>query len=217
MRSRRILILDYGIGNVRSMRNAIESAGGEPVLSRKREDFRNCDGLVLPGVGAFAKGMLNLAQFDLIGPIKAFAISGRPVLGVCLGMQMMMSRSFEFGVSEGLGFFPGDVELMSVEKTNKARLPHIGWAEVREPSVGRWSGTILDFGQNGARSFYFLHSFAAVPSEQRDALALAGNGSCEFVAAIQKGNVSGTQFHPEKSGPIGLALLSRFIELCRTA
>ena len=217
MRNRKILILDYGIGNVRSMRNAVAAAGGDPVLSRRREDLKNCDGLILPGVGAFAKGMRNLAQYDLVVPIKAFVISGRPVLGVCLGMQMMMSRSFEFGVSEGLGLFPGDVQLIPVETNEKVRLPHIGWADVQEPSVGRWAGTILENTQPGIQSFYFLHSFAAVPSQQRDSLALARVGACEFTAAIQRDNISGTQFHPEKSGPPGLALLSRFIELCQTA
>jgi glutamine amidotransferase len=217
MKNPRILILDYGIGNVRSMHNAVTAAGGDVILSRKLEDFRNSDGLILPGVGAFAHGMANLAEYDLVEPLRLYAASGRPVLGVCLGMQMMMSRSFEFGETEGLGLFEGDVRMIPIERTEEVRLPHIGWAELEEPRPGRWQGTVLDSDYYGQQSYYFVHSFAVRPSNAADALAVASIGPTDFVAAIQRDNVAGTQFHPEKSGPARLAQLSKFVKLCQTS
>jgi glutamine amidotransferase len=131
-------------------------------------------------------------------------------------MQMMMSRSFEFGETTGLDMFHGDVQMLAANAARAIRLPHIGWTMLREPEPGRWRDSVLDNGHDRPPSFYFVHSFAVVPLRPSEVLATASNGAGDFIAAIQRDNICGTQFHPEKSGPAGLALLSKFLKLCET-
>ena len=152
--------------------------------------------LVIPGVGAFGEGMRNLKARGLAQPIREHAESGRRVLGICLGAQLLLESSPEFGTHQGLGLIPGAVESLDPAT---ARVPHVGWAhtESSTPAMSGW--------------FYFVHSFRLAPSQAHSALATARHGEREFVAAIRVGRVTGVQFHPEKSGPQGLELLGGLI------
>lgn len=205
-----IVIVDYGLGNIRSIANAVGYVGGRATVSQDAARIAAADGLILPGVGAFPKGMENLGWRGLAGPVRDVAARGRPLLGICLGMQMLLGRGFEHRETQGLGLIPGEVVRLPVDEGS--RLPHIGWTGLIEPASGRWDGTLLK-GAEG-RNFYFVHSYAAMPADDAHILARAGYGGREFAACVESGNIMGTQFHPEKSGEAGLALLKRFLDRC---
>lgn len=205
-----IVIVDYGLGNIRSIANAIAYVGGRAIVSGDPARIAAAEGLILPGVGAFPKGMENLGWRELTGPVCDFAASGRPLLGICLGMQMLMERGFEHRETAGLGLIPGEV--LRLPTDGGSRLPHIGWTGLIEPQPGRWAGTLLDRAHD--RNFYFVHSYAALPADDAHVLARASHGGREFAACVESGAIMGTQFHPEKSGDAGLALLRRFLTRC---
>lgn len=213
----RVTIIDYGMGNLFSVWRAFEYSGAEAVLTSDPDKIMAADYLVLPGVGAFADGMAELRERDLIEPIQQYAATGRPFLGICLGMQMMMERSEEFGVFEGLGLIEGSVILFQAvdEDGSRLKLPHIGWNELRpaEGSPG-WDGTIMKHVAPGTPT-YFVHSFTAQPRHPGNVLAVAGYGVNNVTAAVVRDNLYGTQFHPERSGMAGLAIIKGFLE-CRT-
>jgi glutamine amidotransferase/cyclase len=196
-----ITLLDYGAGNVRSIINAIESLGESVKIVRAGEDITDAEKLVFPGVGAFGKMMEILHANGYVEPLKKYLNSGRPFLGICLGMQALFEKSEEFGSSAGIGFFKGSVKrfdtLLSV--------PHIGWNGIRQ----KQSSFLLN-GIDDNQKFYFVHSFHVIPSET-DIILTTTDYGYEFASAVQKGNVVGTQFHPEKSGPAGLRVLWNFI------
>jgi imidazole glycerol-phosphate synthase subunit HisH len=147
--------------------------------------------------------------------LRRYASSGRPFLGICLGMQMLVSVSEEFGVHEGLGIIPGKVVAIAGRHPDgsAAKVPHIGWSALEKPAArAAWDGTLLDGLDSGASSAYFVHSFAVVPDEEHDRLADTWHGDLRVCAAIQRGRVSGCQFHPEKSGPAGLRIMKNFLE-----
>jgi glutamine amidotransferase len=205
-----IAIIDYGLGNVKSISNAIGKVGGNFLLTKKHEDIVGADGVILPGVGAFRKGMDNLNKYNLTAAINEFINTKKPFLGICLGMQMLLDESEEFGITQGLGLIKGRI----IKLPTKERLPHVGWNEIREPYKGRWHGTMFECLQCGA-DVYFVHSFVAVPESADDVISTTIYGGHEFCSAIQKDNVYGCQFHPEKSGKIGLMLMEKFIDLAR--
>jgi glutamine amidotransferase len=211
--SRRATIVDYGSGNVLSVRRALEHCGAEVALASRGEDLTMAERLVLPGVGAFAACINALEQRRLLAAIRAFAASGRPFLGICVGMQILFEESEEFGTHAGIGLVPGTVRRIPATGADGKphRVPHIGWAPLALPA-GRngWSGTILADIAPGD-SAYFVHSFAAVPADPRHRLADVDYDGRPISAAVVRDNVSGTQFHPEKSGPIGLQIVSRFL------
>lgn len=204
----RVVIVDYGLGNLLSVARAVRAAGGEPDISSDPADVVGAPRVLLPGVGAFGDGMKGLRERGLVEPLRAYANSGRPLLGICLGMQLLMDRSTEFGDHAGLGLVPGTVERLP-GGTDGLKLPHVGWSALKPASP--WPGTPLDTTPAGAE-FYFVHSYAAVPAESKDRLADCGYGAGSFCAALRRGNVVGCQFHPEKSGPAGLDILKRFLE-----
>ncbi len=209
-----VTIIDYGSGNILSVTRAFNHCGAEPVLSDDPAVIENATRLVLPGVGAFADGMQGLHERGLIDPIRRFAASGRPLLGICLGMEMLATMSEEFGEHEGLGLVPGrvlPVPTCDVDGTAQ-KIPHIGWAELAQPTPGRWSGTILDDTPEGT-SVYLVHSFHLVPDDPTHRLADCFYGGHQITAAVQAGNVVGCQFHPEKSGEAGLHLLAAFLRI----
>ena len=215
--TRTVTVIDYGIGNLLSVTRAVEKCGARPVLSDDPKTIASADCLVLPGVGAFADGMAGLRNRDLIGPIHDFVATGNPMLGICLGMQMLLDESTEFGISDGLGLIPGRVvEIPRVgPKGAVHKVPHIGWAENRPPEgrdIGWWAGSILDGTPLGTAT-YFVHSFTAWPEDESHRLADADYNGCRLSAVVRRGNVYGTQFHPEKSGPAGLSILERFLGL----
>lgn len=205
-----VVILDYGIGNVKSIANAIKAIGAEPVLSSDEKVIKRAEALILPGVGAFQKGMSNLIDANLTYLIHEYVATERPFLGICLGMQMLLEESDEFGITAGLGLIPGRVQKLEIMEGSSEKLPHVTWNELKEPQLGRWNNSILESTERSA-NVYFVHSFVAVPANNEDILAIAHYGGVEFCAAVKKDNITGVQFHPEKSGKLGLKMLSQFL------
>ena len=214
MKKSKIAILDYGLGNVKSISNAFDNIGVIPILSKDRDVVMESSALVLPGVGAFAKGMENLEKNNLVSIIYDFVKTSKPFLGICLGMQMLLEKSEEFGETEGLGLIKGKVKKMSINGNSLDKLPHVSWNELSEPSQGRWKGTLLN-DSSLLTDVYFVHTFVASPENKKDVLATTNYGNTEFCAAVHSKNVYGTQFHPEKSGKAGLKMLKNFIELSK--
>jgi imidazole glycerol-phosphate synthase subunit HisH len=204
----RVCLVDYGLGNLRSVANALVAVGAEVTLAARPEELRDVDRVVLPGVGAFGDGIRALRQRELDGALLGHIESGRPLLGICLGMQLLFSRSEEFGDHQGLGLFAGRVRL--IEPRPPLKVPHVGWSRIHPPAEQSWQQSPLSALAPGA-AVYFVHSYAAVAERPGDCLAQAGYGGEPITAAVQRDRVLGCQFHPEKSGPSGLALLSAFL------
>ncbi len=207
-------IVDYGSGNLLSVMRAFEHCGSTPVLASTPEQIKSCERLVLPGVGAFEDGMRGLRDLGLIEPIREHARSGRPLLGICLGMQMLATESVEFGLHQGLDLIPGRVVSVPDTTTDGRphKIPHIGWSSVRPASDSTWDGTILDELRPGT-ALYLVHSFHVVPGTSSDLLAVCDYGGHQITAVIRSGNIFGCQFHPEKSGAAGLAIIRRYLTL----
>lgn len=203
-----VAVLDYGIGNIKSICSGLEKVGCQYVLTNDGKLIKQSSGLVIPGVGAFSHGMSKLKSLDLVSQIQDVASSGTPILGICLGMQMLFSRSSEFGNSAGLDLVTGSVDKLETG----AKLPHIAWSNL-ESAGTKWSRTILD-GVPQENSMYFVHSFAALPEDENFVLSQTTYGEVDFCSTVKKDNVYGCQFHPEKSGPQGLRILENFSKLC---
>tara|TARA_B110000196_G_C21080342_1_gene632140 strand:- start:571 stop:1128 length:558 start_codon:yes stop_codon:yes gene_type:complete len=183
------------------------------VLTSNGEELLKADRVLLPGVGAFSNAMSELYKLDLVESIIEVAKRGTPLLGVCLGMQLLCDKSEEFGITKGLGLISGSVIRMPIENIDgePLKIPQIGWNELKNKNRLSWNGTILqDFSAQDA--VYFVHSFMAVPQNKRHQLAHCLYGGNEIVAVIQRDNIVGCQFHPEKSGDVGLRLLQKFLE-----
>ncbi|MCB0874627.1 MAG: imidazole glycerol phosphate synthase subunit HisH [Solirubrobacterales bacterium] len=193
-------IADYGMGNLRSVAKAFEHVGVQAAVSSDPAELAAAEGIVLPGVGAFPEAMREIGRRGIGEPIASRAAAGVPVLGICLGMQLLFESSAEHGGSSGLGLLPGTVEPL---RAPGLKLPHIGWAHLR---LEREAG--LTAGIRDGEPFYFVHSFAAHP-EPGDLIASAEYGE-RFAAVVGRGNVLGTQFHPEKSSAAGLRMLANF-------
>jgi glutamine amidotransferase len=205
----RIGLVDYGMGNRRSAEKALEHVGARVLVSSDPARLREMDGLVLPGVGALPAGMRAIRELGLDELLIERAHSGVPLLGLCLGMQLLFEHSEEHDGAEGLGLLAGTVRRLSVPAGLK--LPHIGWSEVR------WRrDTPLAEGLPDPSYLYHVHSFAPVPAAEEVVLATAEYGE-PFAAIVGQGNVYGTQSHPEKSSTHGLALLANFTRLCGRA
>lgn len=201
-------IVDYGVGNLRSVFNAIKAVGGEPVLSDSADVLLDCDRLVLPGVGAFPHGMAELQKRGLGDVIKKFARDGRPILGICLGMQLLALKSYEFGETKGLGLAHGEISLLRPTNTDQIlRLPHVAWKQLRRTkNEVDW----LFDNVNPEAKFYFIHSYA-MSYDSENVVATSEHDGVPFGAVLRAENVVGTQFHPEKSGPEGLKIIRNFI------
>lgn len=209
-----VTVVDYGVGNLLSVTRALEHCCAEVRMADTPAGIEAAERLVLPGVGAFADGMAGLRQRSMIHALGAFAESGRPFLGICLGMQMMMETSEEFGRHEGLGFIEGSVIPVPATKDDGSahKIPHIGWNALLEPVPGCWAGSILGDLKKGS-AVYFVHSFMAAPAQSSEILAKCRYDGVDITAAVQSGNLVGCQFHPEKSGEIGLRILRKFLTL----
>lgn len=207
-----VTIVDYGIGNLFSVQRALENSGATVTLASDAAGIAAAQRLVLPGVGAFADGMKGLRERGLVEPLRDFAASGRPLLGICLGMQMLASGSEEFGAHEGLGLIPGKVAAIPPRTVDGAalKIPHIGWNALQPTAGAQWQGTPLQAIEPGT-AVYLVHSFHVVPDAPADLLADCEYGGHRVTAAIGRGNIFGFQFHPEKSGPVGLAICHRFV------
>ncbi len=200
-----VAILDYGMGNLRSVEKAFEHVGARAVITSDHDAVRGADGVVLPGVGAFPRAMEAVRRLDLDGLLRERRDAGVPIIGLCLGMQLLFEGSAELGGADGIGLLEGTVELVDAPGL---KVPHIGW----NPVSWRRESPLTD-GLPDPCAFYHVHSFAARPARAEDVLGTASYGS-EFVSVVARPPVYGTQFHPEKSGPDGLRLLGSFARLC---
>jgi glutamine amidotransferase len=200
-------IVDYGMGNRRSVEKALQHVGARALITRDPAALEQADALVVPGVGAFPHGMRNLVELGLDERIRAAAAAGTPVLGICLGMQLLFERSQEHELTDGLGLLAGEVSLLH---GSGLRIPHIGWNDVRFERPSRLTAGLP--GESCA--FYHVHSLVARPEDPADVIATTEYGE-RFATVVAHGNVFGVQFHPEKSSRDGLALLSNFVTLCR--
>lgn len=207
-----VTIVDYGSGNLLSVSRALAHCGGRVELASGAEAIDRAERLVLPGVGAFADGMEGLRQRGLIDAIRRFAASGRPLLGICLGMQMLATTSEEFGLHEGLAIVPGRVlALPRVDIDGRLqKIPCIGWSDLVRPDAADWRETVLA-ATNEGDAVYLVHSYHVVPDNDADRLACCVYGGHFVTTVIRRDNVTGCQFHPEKSGPVGLRILSTFL------
>ena len=200
-------VIDYGMGNRRSVEKALERVGARPRVTRDHDELRAADGLVVPGVGAFPQAMRNLRELELGELIAERFQAGVPILGICLGMQLLFGSSEELGGAEGLGLLPGEVTRLDA---GGAKLPHIGWNEVR------WRReSALTAGLAESCAFYHVHSFVARPARDEDVLGQSRYGEA-FASVVERDPVFGVQFHPEKSSRAGLALLDNFVAACAT-
>jgi imidazole glycerol-phosphate synthase subunit HisH len=205
----RVVVLDYGSGNLRSAERALRRVGADVEVTSDRHAALECDGLVVPGVGAYAACMAGLREVRGDYLIDKRLSGGRPVLGVCVGMQILFDRGIEHGVqTDGCGQWPGTVSRLEADV-----VPHMGWNTVRAPS-----GSVLFAGLDADTRFYFVHSYAArewelVPDDPMPPpLVTWANHGCDFVAAAENGPLSATQFHPEKSGDAGAHLLTNWLK-----
>jgi glutamine amidotransferase len=199
-----VAVVDYGMGNRRSVQKALEHIGARVEVTRDPSRLAAADALVVPGVGAFGAAMSALSDLDLIAPIRDAAARGQPVLGICLGMQLLFERSTELGDTAGLGLLAGEVTRLHTGGSG-LRIPHIGWNEVHPV---RPSPLTAGLPQQGA-AFYHVHSYAVRPADPEDVVATTTYGET-FATIVARGSVMGTQFHPEKSSAHGLGLLAAF-------
>lgn len=205
-----VTIIDYELGNLHSVIKAMKHEGAEVTVTSDPERLSFAERLVLPGVGAFADGMAALKNHGLDEAIRRYVSTSRPFLGICLGMQMLLTDSEEFGLHKGLDVIPGRV--VEIPREAGLKVPQVGWNRIAPPPGGDFRGTILEPVTPGSM-VYFVHSFTAVPEREEDRLADAVYGSTRISAAIRRGPIMGTQFHPEKSGEVGLAIIRRFLNL----
>lgn len=208
-----IAIIDYEIGNIRSIVSAFEKMGVDLKLTKCSEEILDSDGVVLPGVGAFAHGMAKLKEHALDGVIKEFAATGKPILGICLGMQLLLTESYEFGYTEGLGLIPGTVKELKLLDPEVQKLPHVSWNELSMPAKGSWDKTILQ-GVMPKENMYYVHSYMAIPKDENHILSTTIYSNSEFCSSVRNNNIFGCQFHPEKSAKEGLKIISNFVRIC---
>ncbi|MDC0831673.1 imidazole glycerol phosphate synthase subunit HisH [Geitlerinema sp. CS-897] len=216
MKNPEVTVIDYGAGNLLSVRQAFEYLGATVHVTADPEFLLTSSRVVLPGVGAFAKAMFELQELNLTDVINQIAVQGTPLLGICLGMQLLMDESEEFGTNAGLGLIPGMViPIPALTATGQPqKIPHIGWNELIPTSKneGDWLNTPLQNISPG-EAVYFVHSFMAIPDDPNHRVADCLYGGLSISAAIAKDNIFGCQFHPEKSGEVGLKILKSFLDI----
>jgi glutamine amidotransferase len=200
-----ITIVDYQMGNLRSVQKGIERVGGEARISSDPEEIASAEKLILPGVGAFGDAMAEIRRRDLSAPICDFVQSGRPFLGICLGLQLLFERGYEHGEHDGLGILEGEV--VRFDLPDEYKVPHMGWNTVRKKRAAPILADIED-----DTHFYFVHSYFVRPADS-SVIALECNYGGDFCAMVWRDNLFATQFHPEKSQSDGLKILHSFNEL----
>ncbi len=209
----RVDIIDYGLCNLYNVSNALKHVGADIKIIDKPDQVKNASHIVLPGVGAFKNGMRGLTLRKLINPIKDFVKSGRPFLGICLGMQMMLTKSYEFGEIDGLAIIEGKVvKIPNINSKNiKHKIPHIGWNSLNINKDVENNQLVKT--QDKKSSMYFVHSYKAECEDKKNILATTSYNDIPIAAIIKEENAYGCQFHPEKSGMYGLKILKQFIQL----
>jgi imidazole glycerol-phosphate synthase subunit HisH len=200
-------LIDYGLGNLHSVEKALRHIGADVRVATHGDALRGAQRMILPGVGAFAEGMAGLRDGRFVQPIRQCLAEGASMLGICLGAQLLMSESDEFGRWTGLDLIAGHVRQIP---QGAIRVPHIGWTSVKRPAAATWQGTPLDEFADGSYA-YFVHSLQIIPDDPARLLGYADNGPVQLTAAVGSGRLWGVQFHPEKSGAAGLQILRRFL------
>lgn len=209
----KVAIVDYGMGNLFSVRQACEHVGLEVVITASSDEILNADGVILPGIGAFGDAMATLSRLDLVGVLRDVATSGKTLVGVCLGLQLLMTESFEFGRHKGLGIVEGQVIPFDnpVEGSRKLKVPQVGWNSVYRVGGGgngqakTWEDSPLAELADG-EFMYFVHSYIVQPEERNVVLSVSRYGQIEFCSSIHSQNIFACQFHPERSGTEGLKI-----------
>jgi glutamine amidotransferase len=213
MNSKKVTIVDYGASNLYNVMRAFQACGAEDIcISSEPANLIGAERVVLPGVGAFADGMQGPKARGLDEAVRQFARSGRPLLGICLGMQLFAIKSDEFGEHSGLGLIPGDVEMLSKHSSSgkPLKMPFVGWEQISQPSMESWEGSLLEDCGKSDR-VYLIHSFEFKPQNLSDLLAIYHCEGKSITAAVQCENITGLQFHPEKSGAVGISMLATFL------
>lgn len=207
----RVAIIDYGMGNLFSVQQACEHVGMAARITASPEAVLKADAVILPGVGAFGDAMATLQRSGLAAALQAAVASGKPFFGICLGMQLLMTRSYEFGCHQGLGILEGEVVRFESPRAGDTvlKVPQVGWNRIFKAPSQPWDGTPLEGVLDGAW-MYFVHSFYVKPVNVQVVCAVARYGHIEFCASLRRGNVFACQFHPERSGPLGLAIYRNF-------
>lgn len=200
-------IVDYGVGNLFSLKSSLSYIGEDVIVTSDSEKLRNADRIILPGVGAFGDAAQKLIESGLADLLLELAGSGKPILGICLGMQLLFEKSFEYGEHEGLGLIKGSVKPIQERVSNDYKIPHIGWNALK---ICKPVSPIFKYIKDGD-CVYFVHSFYG--SDCDASLIATSEYGFEVTAAVQNGNVFGTQFHPEKSGEVGMKILRAFCEI----
>ena len=201
-----IAIIDYGVGNLFSLQSSFAAIGQEAVVTRNTDEIRRADRLILPGVGAFQDAAEKLRASGMDRAVKEETAKGKPLLGVCLGMQMLFERSYEYGVYEGLGLLKGEIRPIAERIPAGLKIPQMGWNALKIVK----DSPLLKYTREG-EYVYFVHSYSAVGCD--DSLLASTEYGAELTACVGKGNVFGCQFHPEKSGEVGLRILKAFCEI----
>lgn len=215
MSKAKVTLVDYGVGNLLNVARALEHVGAQVDFADKGSAIATADRVVLPGVGAFPDGMRELNERGFAEQLRAFAGTGRPMMGICLGMQMLLDSSSEFGHTDGLGLIPGKVAAIPPVGVNgtKHKIPHTGWNSLVPATGLEWQGEGLFGRLPVGTAMYFVHSFMAIPDEPGHRLANYDYDGLQVCAAVRLGNLYGCQFHPEKSGEYGLEVLRSFLRL----
>lgn len=215
-----VAIIDYGLGNLFSIKHACEHVGLSIEITNSPDTVINARSVILPGVGAFGDAMHALKRLDLIAPLKDVAERGTPLLGICLGQQLLFSRSEEFGAHEGLDILPGRVQYFPVQQIDGRtyKVPQVGWNAILPPNndPAAWKGTLLE-GVTPGTDMYFVHSCHVVPDSDDLVLSSTTYGNVEFSSGSHKGNITAFQFHPERSGTEGLIVYANFAKLIRSS
>ena len=212
MLSKKITIIDYGCANILNLARAIKFIGYEVDITHDKNKIINSSYVILPGVGAFGNAMKQIEKYNLHNTILEYAKSNKPLLGICLGMQILLTVSYEFGTHKGLGLIEGKVIKISNEKNKEIKIPHMGWNEIYPNNNKKeWKNKILKNSSIG-KSFYFVHSFVCITKNYDSTVAVCNYSDISIPAVVATGNIFGCQFHPEKSQVSGLKLLNNFLE-----
>ena len=210
--SKKIAIIDYQLGNLFSVKQACLHLGYDAFITSDPQDVVTADYAILPGVGAFADSMTNLKKLDLVEPIKDFVASGKPFMGICLGLQLLLTESEEFGNSKGLNLIEGVVKRFSNKNTEGGilKVPQISWNEIHKPRENAWANTPLSICNEGDY-MYFVHSFYAQPTSDEVVLSTTNYGGHDYCSSVLKDNIFACQFHPEKSSQYGVKIYENWV------
>ncbi|HLK28175.1 MAG TPA: imidazole glycerol phosphate synthase subunit HisH [Puia sp.] len=210
---KKVAIIDYQLGNLFSVKQACSYLGYDAFITTEKKELLGADFAILPGVGAFADAMSNLDKMDLITPMKDFIESGKPFMGVCLGLQLLFTESEEFGSSKGLNFIEGQVKKFPAKNSEgkTLKVPQIEWNQIYEPEFQSWNQTPLKSCKNGDY-MYFVHSYYVSPQSQNEILSKTTYGGLTYCSSIHKKNIFACQFHPEKSGRYGVEIYRNWFQ-----